>query len=277
MLSPVGPRRTETTSHTRKRIRNEPGVFFWLGLATSDQSAATAFYTEMFGWQSERLPASELGTYTALRLDGRDVAILYRQTREARAARAAPHWTPFVSVENVDVLAGRARELGGALLREPLDFVGAGRVAALRDPAGGILSLLQPRADVGSGLVDRIGGLCWHELVSADVDRAKSFYGELLGWEYEAGSSGLTTITNAGRRVGTIRELRGAKDVTAGWIPYFGVGGAKDAAAKVERNGGRILTASAEGPIGRTALLADPQGVTFGVLEQTVTSVKTGT
>jgi predicted enzyme related to lactoylglutathione lyase len=40
-----------------------------------------------------------------------------------------------------------------------------------------------------------LGALCWHELVTADLDRAKSFYGELLGWEYQALPSGHTTIT----------------------------------------------------------------------------------
>jgi uncharacterized protein len=201
------------------------------------------------------------------------VAILYRQTREARAARAAPHWTPFVAVENADAGAVRARQLGGALLREPFDFANAGRVAALRDPTGGIVSLWQPRAHAGAELMDDVGALRWHELATSDVERAKSFYGQLLGWQYEADPDGGTTITSAGSRIGTMRELGDRESVTASsWIPYFGVESAHDTAHEAERNGGRILTTSAEGPIGRTALLADPQRATFAVLEQTVTS-----
>jgi predicted enzyme related to lactoylglutathione lyase len=53
------------------------------------------------------------------------------------------------------------------------------------------------------------------------------------------------------------------------WVPYFGVEGVQDTAHQAERNSGRIPSASAVGPIGRAALLADPQGATFAVLEQT--------
>src|SRR5262249_22068631 len=160
----------------------------------------------LFGWQGEELPAGDFGTHTSLRRDGKEVGILYRQTREARAARAAPHWTPFVSVEDVDRAALRVRDLGGVLLREPLDFLDAGRVAAVRDPTGGILSLWQPRAHSGAEVMNDLGALCWCELATDDVERAKSFYGELLGWEYRADSSGQTTITNGRSRIGAMQK-----------------------------------------------------------------------
>jgi uncharacterized protein len=265
--------RVEATTNRRgARNRYEPGAFCWIGLASSDPAAAKAFYGSLFGWQSEELAAGEFGTYASLRRDGREVAILYRQTREARAAQAAPHWTLFVAVENADAGAVRAHELGGAVLREPFDFADAGRVTALRDPTGGILSLWQPRTHAGAELMDDVGALCWHELATSDVERARSFYGELFGWQYEDDSSGGTTITSAGSRIGTVRELGDREGVTASsWIPYFGVESAQDTAHQAERRGGRILTPAAVGPIGRTALLADPQRVTFAVLEQTAT------
>jgi predicted enzyme related to lactoylglutathione lyase len=253
------------------------GAFCWIGLASSDPAAVFAFYASLFGWEGEELPAGEFGTYTALRRDGAEVAILYRQTREARAARAAPHWTPFVAVEDADAGAVRARELDGAVLREPLDFVNAGRVAALRDPTGGIVSLWQARAHAGAELTGDVGALCWHELATSDVERAKSFYGELLGWHYEDDSSGCTTITRYGSRIGIMRELGDGNDVTASrWIAYFGVESVQDTAHEAERNGRRILSASAVGPIGRTALLADPQGATFALLAQTKSTYTKG-
>lgn len=249
-------------------LRYEPGAFCRVGLATSDPTAAKAFYASLFGWQSEDLPAGELGMVTTLRRDRSEVAILYRQTREARAARAAPHWTPFVSVEDVDASVLRAHELGGVILRAPLDLAKAGRVAAVRDPLGGVLSLWEANAHAGAELIDDLGALCWHELVTPDVERAKSFYGALLGWVCEADASGLTTIINAGNRIGTMREQaerQGASERS--WISYFGVESAPEAADKAERNGGQSVTDRADGPIGRTALLADPQGATFAVLE----------
>jgi predicted enzyme related to lactoylglutathione lyase len=269
MLSRPEPAVSRGTGRIGERGRHEPGSFCWIGLASSDPADANAFYASLFGWQGEGLPAGDVGTYWALRHDGREVAIVYRQTPEARAARAAPHWTVYVSVADVDASALLVRRLGGAVLRDPLDLADAGRVAAIRDPLGAIFSLWQPRAHAGAEVIDDIGALSWHELVTPDLERAKSFYAALLGWKYEAGPSRRTTIINAGSRIATMRQDRGPESASASsWIAYFGVASAQDAQETAERNGGRTMTAAADSPIGRTALLADRQGATFAVLEQ---------
>jgi uncharacterized protein len=268
MLSALGGAGSPARTRSDGRSRYEPGLFCWAGLATPDPAHATAFYASLFGWESEELPAGDFGTYASLRRDGKEVAILYRQTREARAAGAAPHWTPFVSVEDADASALRARELGGVVLREPLDFLDAGRVVAVREPTGGILSLWQPRAHAGAELIDGVGALCWHELATDDVDRAKAFYAEFLGWEYQALPSGHTTITNGGDRIGTMRQRTSREEgPPTGWTPYFGVESAHDTQQGAEQNGGRTLAVPADSPIGRNALLTDPQGATFALLE----------
>ena len=118
-----------------ERRRYEPGTFCWVGLATSDPTSAKAFYTSLFGWHAEDLEAGAVGGYTTLRHRGKEVAILYMQQPEARAAGAPPHWTSYISVEDADGVAARAGELGGAaVFREPFDVLDAGRVAAIRDP-----------------------------------------------------------------------------------------------------------------------------------------------
>ena len=130
-----------------ERTHYEPGTFCWVGLATSDPAAAEQFYTGLFGWEAEQLSAGEAGRYTMLRRGAQDVAILYRQQPEARAAGAPPHWTSYISVVDADATAARAGELGGAaVFREPFDVLDAGRVAAISDPAGAVVSLWQPRS-----------------------------------------------------------------------------------------------------------------------------------
>ena len=90
-----------------ERTRYQPGTFCWAGLATSDPAAAMAFYTSLFDWEAEPLPAGEAGAYTIMRRAGHDVAICYRQTAQARAAGAPPHWTSYISVEDADATAAR--------------------------------------------------------------------------------------------------------------------------------------------------------------------------
>jgi uncharacterized protein len=244
-------------------VRYEAGTFCWVGLATSDPAAASAFYTSLFGWHAEELSAGEAGDYTILRHAGEDVAILYRQQPQAIAAGAPPHWTSYISVEDADATAQRAGELGGAaVFREPFDVLDAGRVAAIRDPSGAIVSLWQPRTRIGATLVNDVGALCWNELVTTDVERAKSFFGELLGWEYERDARGDVSIRNAGRLNGSMREER---SIQPAWLPQLAVEDADDAARQAEQLGGRRLLPTTTFRAGRAAVIADPQGAAFAV------------
>lgn len=71
-----------------ERTSYEPGTICQVGLATPDPVAATAFYTSLFSWQAEDMSAGESGVFTAMRHDGKHVAILYRQNA-ASSGRAS--------------------------------------------------------------------------------------------------------------------------------------------------------------------------------------------
>src|SRR5215203_5733844 len=220
-----------------ERTRYEPGTFCLVGLATSDPPAATSFYASLFGWDAEELSAGEAGSYTILRRGGKEVAILYPQTPQARAAGASPHWTSYISVEDADATAARAGELGGAaVFRQSFDVLDAGRVAAIRDPTGAIVSLWQPRSLIGAALVNDVGAWCWNELRTTDVERAKAFFGELLGWDYKPDDSGYTSIINAGLPNGGMREqTEQERGTPPSWLAYFTVESADEAARQAER------------------------------------------
>jgi predicted enzyme related to lactoylglutathione lyase len=252
-----------------ERTRYDPGTFCWVGLATSDVTAARAFYGSLFGWRAEALDARAAGAYTTLRHGGKEVAILYRQQPQARAAGAPPHWTSYISVEDADATAARAKELGGAaVFRAAFDVLDAGRVAAIRDPTGAIVSLWQPRSRIGATLVNDTGALCWNELATIDVERAKSFFGELLGWEYETDDSGYVSVKNAGSLNGGMREQSEHERRAAPTRPpYFTVESADEAAGQAAQLGGRGLLPTTASRLGRYAVIADPQGAALAVFE----------
>jgi predicted enzyme related to lactoylglutathione lyase len=49
---------------------------------------------------------------------------------------APPSWFSYVSVDDADAVASRARELGGTVYGEAFDVLDAGRMAVIGDPTG---------------------------------------------------------------------------------------------------------------------------------------------
>ena len=233
-----------------------PGTFCWADLGTTDAAAAKAFYARVFGWQAVDAPAGESRTYTTFKLDGRDVAALYELGAEERE-QLPPHWSSYVSVENVDAAAARARELGAEVLADPLDVMDAGRMAVVRDPTGALVHLWQPGAQVGAGRVNEPGCMVWNELASPDPERAAAFFSELLGWTAEPDPTGYAVIMSDGA----------VNDAQPQWLVYFRAGACDETAAAVREAGGQVLAGPMDAAVGRIALVADAAGAAFALFE----------
>jgi predicted enzyme related to lactoylglutathione lyase len=234
------------------------GTFCWIDLGTNDAAVAKAFYGGLFGWEFDDLPATGQGTYSICRLKGRAVAGLYD-----RAERSG--WGSYVSVGDVDQATARARELGADVLVEPSDTPGGGRVATVRDPAGAVVSLSRPGERLGAELVNEDGAWTWNELTAADLDAAKRFYGELLGWAAEdlPGPLQRTAFTLGDLLVGGGHAPAPQEDPAPRWGVAFWVPDADQAASKATELGGAVLLPPMDIPMGRFTVLADPHGAGF--------------
>ena len=49
-------------------------------------------------------------------------------------------------------------------------------MAAFADPQGAVLSVWQPKENIGAGLVNAPGALSWNDLLSPDVEASAAFY-----------------------------------------------------------------------------------------------------
>jgi predicted enzyme related to lactoylglutathione lyase len=255
-----------------KRDRYEPGIFCWVDLQTTDREGAKAFYGELFGWEAEDMAAGDAGTYTMLRLDGDEVCGLYEMEAEQREQGIPPHWLSYVSVENADATASRARELGGTALGEAFDVGDDGRMAFVQDPTGAMLGAWQPRRHIGARRVNDPGCLGWNELQSREPEAAASFYAELFDWETETieenGEPVYVTIKNAGWSNGGIMPMTDQhSDAPPHWLPYFIVPSCDDAAARVQELGGGVMAGPLDLGAGRIAVVGDPQGAAFALFE----------
>lgn len=231
--------------------------------STTDLPASVAFYRGLLGWETEeqRYPP---GRIQLCRLRGAAIAALIGILPESGQPAV---WECQVTVADVDAAAARAVELGGALTLPPLDIVANGRQCILRDPQGATLQLWQPRATIGSELVNCHGAVVWHELHTPDRAASQSFYGALLGWQFAPFDDDSDEIRNGDRANGALCHSD-PRLSAAFWRVYFAVADLDEAAARIVALGGETL-----GPIerldadNRRLLLRDPAGAECGLLE----------
>ena len=115
------------------------------------------------------------------------------------------------------------------------------------------------------------GKWTWYELNTTDVDKAKTFYGELLGWTFEDKTMGemtYTAILQDGKEIGLIQKLPAdAKKKKAHWLGYVSVADPDAAVAGAQEAGATVVTPLTDAPdVGRFAVLKDKNGAMFGVI-----------
>jgi uncharacterized protein len=236
------------------------GTFCWIDLGTTDVPGAKAFYSGLFGWEMEDVPAGDSDTYTICRLRGRDVAGMHQHSPDEGTG-----WSSYISVDDVDDTTRSARALGATILMEPFEIPGAARMSLIRDPAGAEVSLWQAKGHIGAGFVNELGSWSWNELVTSAVDAAKSFYGDLFRWkaEYVPAVIPRATFTLGDLLIGGVHSPTPSERDSPRWNVSFTVGDADQSAAKAEELGGRIVMAPFDIPIGRFSIVADPAGATL--------------
>jgi predicted enzyme related to lactoylglutathione lyase len=118
------------------------------------------------------------------------------------------------------------------------------------------------------------GTPCWYELATSagNLGAAETFYGAVLGWTAkDAGMEGVEyhLASVDGEMVAGLMVMpEDAGEMPPFWMIYFAVDDADKAAADIAAAGGRVHRAPADIPgTGRFAVVGDPQGAGFGILQ----------
>lgn len=256
---------SERTSYT-------PGTPCWVELSgTPDVAASEAFYRELFGWEIPEHPQSgELGGYRRAKKDGKDVAGVMPRMDEAQPTV----WATYVSVEDAAATAEKVTAAGGTQMVEPMDVMGMGTMAVFTDPAGAVFGIWQPGSFAGSEYVNEAGGFGWNELGTRDTAGAKEFYGAVFGWgtqEEESERAGTYTVWKVGEAmVGGMLDIDAVglpAEIPPHWLVYFTVEDTDAAVEKVRSGGGEVRMEPMDVPVGRFAVVADPHGAVFAVMQ----------
>jgi len=251
-----------------ERTSYEPGTFSWTDLGTTDADGAKAFYLPLFGWEAEDMPAGDGMTYTMLALGGKNVAALYQSDDVPH-----PAWLSYVTVEDADATAARAKELGANVFQEPIDVLTAGRMAVLQDPTGAAFGIWQARDSIGAQLVNDPGAMSLNVLSTTDADAARSFYADLFGWRLEKNPNvdqdfwGIYLGETLNGGVMPLPEQQAGAGVPSHWLVYFTTLDIDGSVAQIQELGGQIMLEPMTIESGRIAAASDPQGAAFALFE----------
>ena len=114
----------------------------------------------------------------------------------------------------------------------------------------------------------------------SDVEAAKRFYGAVFGWEADEQDMGeMGTYVQwrvAGKRVGGMLDVRDRvpEEVPPHWLVYFGSVDTDEAVGKVKELGGEVIFGPMDIPAGRFAVVRDPFGAFFAVMEPSEATIE---
>lgn len=246
------------------------GRFVWYDLNTTDLEAAKTFYTELFGWNVMAHNMGEAGDYDMINLGGQGIGGMMPVRQEGIPS----HWISYITVDDVDAAVERAGKMGGQVLMPAMDIPEVGRFAVVADGQGACFSPFKfagefpPEAEGPPPA----GQFCWNELLTTDVDAAKAFYGEVIGWtsqDHDMGELGAYTVLNRGEKMeGGIMKMPPEAKAPPHWLPYVNVGDVDATAARVTDLGGCVHCPPTDIPgVGRFAVAADPSGAAFAIFK----------
>ena len=118
------------------------------------------------------------------------------------------------------------------------------------------------------------GRLAWHELMTTDPKAAESFYAKVVGWTaqpFPGMEPPYTTWMSGQQPVGGLMELPAearAGGAPPNWLLYVAVADADATVAQARSLGAKVEVGPREIPgVGRFAVLSDPQGAVFAILQ----------
>lgn len=244
----------------------------WAELLTSGRPAdLAAFYAATLGWTAE--PEGE-GSAARMRLGnrGRPVAgISFR--RDVSVGLPLARWVGFLASDDVAGATARAEAAGAKVLVPAREWPGLGAQAILADPEGATFGLIT--RSVGVEPAPATGDWAWPGLLAKDPFAAADFYGALLGCGVADDRRtplfvGDLLLVSGGRPRAAVVALPGSSARVPGWVCFVRVTGIEEVVRRIEKEGGKTLRKPGVDLMGgRLAVVSDPWGAVFGLIEPT--------
>lgn len=260
------PQITTTTDQepAPARVQSNVGKVVLAELATSDIKAAKKFYGKLFHWTFRDIPGTK---YTQVFLGQRQIAGLVE-------VRGKPsEWVSLFAVGDVDATKVAVPQYGGKIFSGSHEVPDRGRATLMADPQGAVFGIL-PTKEGDFEEIDRLPGeWIWRSLITGDARNNANFYKDLFHLELFAlkgnGSRPHLVLASDNYAMASINSMsEGGSSVNPFWLNYVRVQNAESVVKKVvEHKGQIIVNAQSDDHGGKVAIVADPGGALFGLLE----------
>ena len=249
------------------------GIFCWSELCTHNWKEGKAFYTSLFDWGTDDQPIGDDLFYTMLQKENDDIAAMYEMPKEQIQEGIPSSWLTYIAVDDVDECALKAKQFGAEIIAGPHNVMNAGRMLMLTDPGGATVALWQGKDHKGCKRLSELSTPYWHELATRNSKISNEFYCALLGWKSEIkpmDGMDYTLFMLDGKPVAGMLEMNNEwpEEVPPHWMIYFLVDNCDSTANKAQELGAQLCVPSTTVPeVGRFAVLCDPQGAVFSVIQ----------
>lgn len=248
--------------YTSKRIPGEP---IWFDLVTPDLEAAKDFYRKIFGWDYVDTGA-DFGHYHLALKQGRNVAGIIPAQPDVPMP---PSWTVYFSSDDAAADTARVKELGGQVLSEAMVVGDLGSMAICADPMGAVFGLWQAGTHIGVEVDGEHGAMAWCEVNTPDSAAARDFYGKLFNLTpHRMEGDTEYYILQRGEQMicGILQMDANWEGIPPHWMNYFAVDNTDATVEKATAAGGKVMVPAFDMPYGRMAVLGDPGGAAFSIV-----------
>jgi len=253
------------------------GKVIFTELVTPNLTGAEKFYGRLFGWKFQSIQSDSL-EYAEATLNGRPVAGLIHKDI-ASGEHKQPAWLTFISARNIGNETDLAERQGAKLLFGPVNIPDRGREAVLADPQGAVFALLDSSSGDPVDDLSEPGEWIWSSLMTSDPDAAADFYQGLFNYDiYDLPSDQYAQhflMASDGYSRASVNTLASNPHSHSHWLNYVRVNDTAKMTKKVVALGGNIVVAPhLDRHGGKVAVVTDPQGAPFGLIEWSVLDTK---
>ncbi|KNX39026.1 VOC family protein [Luteipulveratus halotolerans] len=238
------------------------GTPCWVDCGFDDFDRARRFYGHLFGWDTDE--GDGPSRYTICLKNGRSAAGISANADKGQGT----FWATYFATDDADATAAAVRDAGGTVVMEPTD-VGPGRMAIFEDTTGASFSVWQGGDITGVQVYGEPGTLAWNDLMTRDLEAAKTFYAAVFGYTYEPTGDDYVLFTPPGaeRPAGGMHLAAELPDeVPPSWLVHFAVADRDSTVSLAEMEDGVDVLMTFDTPFGPEATLRGQEGEVFNVI-----------